>query len=275
MKECLFDAFTDSAKALIVLFPACILMELLEHADHVSLKDAIRRNRRISVVLGALMGLLPQCGFSVAAASLYAQGLISLGTLTAVFVSTSDEAALLMVSEGRIRELLGICAFKFVLACIGGYLADRINAKKESKSEELISYHEEHCEHGILLEALRHCGEIFMLILLSNFLLNIFFSVISDSLLSAITHAKKPVQILVSSLIGLIPGCGPSIFLSELFFRELISLGAYGAGLCSATGLGILTLWKEEKSRKKELLLSAYLLALSLAGGFLLTVITK
>ena len=90
------DAFWDTVRMLPFLFGAYLLMEWLEHRSGERMEGVLARARRLGPAAGALLGCVPQCGFSVAAAQLYAGRVITMGTLAAVFLSTSDEAVPLL-----------------------------------------------------------------------------------------------------------------------------------------------------------------------------------
>lgn len=93
------DAFLDTARMLPFLFAAYLLMEYLEHRGGDAMQHLLAKTNRFGAVLGGVLGCMPQCGFSVAAASLYNRGLITMGTLLSVFISTSDEALPMLLAS--------------------------------------------------------------------------------------------------------------------------------------------------------------------------------
>ena len=254
MKELLFDALLDTCKSIPVLFLCYLLIEYMEHRNNDQVKDIIRQNHKRSIFFGSLVGLIPQCGFSVAAANLFARGFLSLGTLIAIFITTSDEAPLLFISESRYKELGMILLLKLFIALFAGYLVDSFYpSRKKEESERLVSYHEEHCEHGIVKEAIAHTAEIALYILLINIALNILFASMSDALLNRVFLRDSLAQVFILALIGMFPNCAASIFITKLYFSNALSFASLLAGLISVAGLGYPTLIKYHKNRKEDL----------------------
>lgn len=277
-------AFLDTLKALPFLYLVYLLVSYFEHNSHKHLKF-FRSAKKFGPVVGGLVGTIPQCGFSVAMADLYSKKGITLGTLIAVFIATSDEAIPIMLSNyDFILPLLGMIAIKLVYAIICGYIIDLVLAlfrkKRENKMEQLIHEHDEKEEHkhsccadNIFLDALNHAWKIALFMLIVNLIFTavVEFSEFNISSLSTINIYLQPV---ITSLIGLIPNCVASVFLVELFMAGGISFGALLAGLATGAGLGILMLFKRNKKEwLKNLLILLLVYALGVILGLIINIL--
>lgn len=273
-------AFLDTLKALPILYLVYLLVSYFEHNSHKHLKF-FKSAKKFGPVVGGLVGTIPQCGFSVAMADLYSKKSISLGTLIAVFIATSDEAIPIMLSNyDFILPLLCMIAIKLVFAIICGYVIDlallAFRKKRENNLEPLAHSHNEHAEHdehkhsccadNIFLDALNHTWKI----VLFMFIVNLTFTAIVEFAgfdFASLSGMNIYLQPFLTSLIGLIPNCVASVFLVEIYMAGGISFGALLAGLASGAGLGILMLFKRNK---KEWLKNLLILLLVYALGVLL-----
>ena len=202
--------------------------------------------------------------FSVAAASLYSRRLISAGVLIAIFISTSDEAVLLLLSAQRWKDLLLIVLYKFLISVFTAFLVDHFHKQQEeNENGRLLDYHKEHCEHGVVKEALLHTLKISLYILSANILLNIAFENLSDSLLCAILLQGSVMQIFLAALVGFFPSCAARIFLSTCYLKGTLSFPAFFASLITIGGLGYASLVKNNKDPRTNLriLILIYLIA--------------
>ena len=116
------ETLEDTLKSLPILFIIYLLIEWLE--EHIRADKLLKyRNSVWGPLAGALAGCIPQCGFSAASATLYHSGVISAGTLIAVFLSTSDEALPIMISRAAsVPLILQLILWKIVIAVVAGYL---------------------------------------------------------------------------------------------------------------------------------------------------------
>lgn len=161
------DSFIDSVKLLPFLFLTYLAMEYLEHRAGEKMQDMIKRSGKAGPAIGGLLGIFPQCGFSAAASNLYAGRIISLGTLMAVFLSTSDEMLPIMISENvGIPMMAKVLGVKVLFAVIAGFGIDLVYRRKEKdmQIEHLCERHHCHCERGIWKSALHHTVEIYIYI---------------------------------------------------------------------------------------------------------------
>ncbi len=263
----------DSLKMLPFLFAAYLLIEFLEHRASDKLQHALSKSGSHGVIAGALLGCVPQCGFSVAAANLYAGRVITLGALMAVFLSTSDEAVPLLISNpDKAGMILPLILLKIVIALIAGFAVDfvlKLIHAKDSKPE--IHDHNVLCEHchceegGIFKSALRHTLSIFAFILLVSLLLNALIEGIGEETIAKLLLTDSVFQPFLAGLIGLIPNCAASVMLVQLYLAGSLSFGAMLAGLCTGAGMGLAVLFRTHKGLKKNL---AILLTLYLIGSF-------
>lgn len=177
MLDVLQDTIIDSLKLLPFLFVAYLIMEYIEHKISDKSKERIQKSGKFGPFFGSLLGLLPQCGFSVATTNLFAARIISLGTLIAVYLSTSDEMLPILISEAApVHTIITILALKFVIGMIYGFLIDLLLRKKNKYAENKIVdiCEEEHCdcEHGILKSALKHTISVFIYIFIFTLIIN-------------------------------------------------------------------------------------------------------
>lgn len=264
-------ALVDSAKALPFLFLAYLLMEAAEHYHSAKMEKAIRGIGKAGPLVGAMLGCIPQCGFSATASNLYAANLVSRGTLIAVFLSTSDEALpmLLGASEGR-GMILPLLGAKVVIGVVAGFAIDFYMARW-GRPRELYDLCEDcGCEEegsGILKPALWHTGHILLFIFLLNLILGLAMHLLGEELLGAILLKGSVLQPFVAALAGLIPNCAVSVTLTQLYLAGSLSFGSLLAGLCSGAGLGLAVLVKMNRSRRENLQIGGLLYLISALCG--------
>lgn len=267
MSDVILDTLLDTLKLIPFLFLTYLLMEYIEHKTGEKAELAIKRAGKFGPVIGGLLGIVPQCGFSASAASLYSGRIISLGTLIAVFLSTSDEMLPICISEKvKPRVIIEIIAIKAVVAIIIGLSVDII-AKITHRKQRAVDIHcicendNCHCEEGgIFKSALIHTGQISLFLLIITFALNLLIFLIGENSLSKIFVDIPIVGCAASALVGLIPNCAASVVITELFLKGIISTGSMIAGLLSSCGLGLLVLFRTNKKNLKENLLITLLL---------------
>ncbi len=263
MKDCLMDGLIDTAKLLPYLLITFIILELLEHKLSKKNEKLLKENQKVGPVLGGLLGALPQCGFSAMASSLFSGRVITIGTLVAVYLSTSDEMLPIMLSEhADTKELLLIICFKVLVGIIVGVIVDLILKKKEEKTHNHIHHmcEEEHChcdDDGIILSSIKHTIKIGLFILIANLLINLIIFKVGEDNLKDLLLDNNIITYFLSSLIGLIPNCAASVIITELYLSDLITLGTLISGLLTGCGLGLLLLFKTNKNLKENLTILA------------------
>ena len=217
--EILHHSLIDSLKTLPFLFLAYLLIEFLEHHTSGKMEKALAGSGKLGVIFGALLGCVPQCGFSAMAANLYAGRIISLGTLLAVFLSTSDEMVIIMLSQpGHVGQMLVLIGIKIVIAVLAGIVIDFIVKRNSVQGEENIKKLCSGCgcEHGIFLSALKHTAGIFAIVLAANIVLGGLIHLVGEDNLGEFMLSGSFFQPILAALIGLIPNCAASVLITEL-----------------------------------------------------------
>ncbi len=281
--DALRDALTDSVKMLPFLYLAYLLIEWLERHHGARIEQALAGGGRWGFVPGAVLGCVPQCGFSAVASNLYASRVITPGTLLAVFIATSDEAVPLLAAEPSQWTSLGVLLLcKAVFGMVGGALLDvplrhvlphSLYGGYAGHADE-VDCHEEHEEHsGIWLAALRHTLEIFLFILLFSLLIGLVFAWIGEETITAALAGMGVLQPMLTALVGLVPNCAASVLLAQLYIEGAISFGSLFAGLTAGAGVGLAVLWRVNPSWKQNLFMTGLLWAVGAVAGMILQVV--
>lgn len=268
-------AFIDCLRMLPFLFAAFLLIEALEHYSGNLSAKVMEKVGKAGPVVGALAGCIPQCGFSVMAANLYAGGVVSAGTLLAVFLATSDEAVLILLGNpGRAGEVIRLLAVKVVIAIVAGYVADLLLKERLSSvksSGNLCDHCGCHKEHaGILMPAWRHTFRLFIYLVLFTWGLNLVIEVFGIENLSAFLLGDTVFQPVIAALIGLIPNCAASVILTQLYLGGAISFASVVAGLSTGAGAGLIVLFKINRNRKENVKIMIMLYITAVVAGLLL-----
>lgn len=254
MIEVLTDAWLDSLKMLPLLFCAYLVIEYLEHRSGALLTAILKGSGRFGPAGGAALGVLPQCGFSVAAANFYSGGIITRGTLIAVFLSTSDEAIpVLLTMKDSSPLIFSLIGLKLAVALICGFLIDIVDSRR-GRNRHLIhaGEHSElcghcHCQDGILKAAVNHTLRVFGFILSVSLILNGVFYALGEAAVAQALMSNSPMQPFITGIFGFIPNCAASVILTELLISGSISYGAAFAGLCTGAGFGLAVLLKTNR----------------------------
>ena len=278
MKEVILDTIIDSLKLIPFLLVAFLIIELLEHKLNNKTKSIITKSKKIGPIIGSLLGVIPQCGFSVMATNLYITRIITLGTLISIYLSTSDEMLIIMISEKvEISLILKILLIKIFFGIVYGLIIDKIiNKKKKDKDTNYELCDEEHCDcnHSILLSAIKHTLHITLFIFIITLIINTIFTLLGDNYLSKILLNNSILSPFITSLIGLIPNCAASVILTELYLNSTISLGALIGGLLTSSGSSLLVLIKNNKNQKENLSIILLLYALGVLSGIIIELIS-
>lgn len=278
MKEIIIDTVVDSLKILPFLFITFLVLEYLEHKMSKKTEKAVKKAGKLGPLLGGIVGAFPQCGFSVAATNLYATRVISLGTLIAIYLSTSDEMLPILLSENAsIVVIFKFIFIKIIVGIIFGFIIDFILRKRKVEDVNIKSLCEdEHChcyEHSILKSAIKHTLNIAFFIFIISFILNIAFSYLGEELISKIFMKNSILGPFLASLIGLIPNCGASVVLTELYLNNTISFASSIAGLLSSSGVGILLLFKVNKNIKENIFILLTIYFIGVFTGLIINII--
>ena len=271
-------AFFDTLKVLPSLFLIYFLIEYLEHKNNNKAHHLFMKSEKAGPLFGGLFGCIPQCGFSVIASELYSKRFITLGTIIAVFVATSDEAIPMLLSEPTLwSKMLLLIGIKLVVAIIAGFLIDAFTKKKhhvhhhhcEEEHEEHHHYHGncESCHDGVLKSTLIHVVKIFIFIFINSVALGFLMEYIPKDMLSV----NKWLQPFISPIIGLIPNCAASVLLTELYIEEIITLSSLIGGLCAGAGVGLIVLFRLNKSVKENISVVFILYLIGVISSLILT----
>lgn len=283
--ESIKEASIDSLKLLPFLFITYLLMEYLEHKMSKKSKELVKKSGKFGPLLGSLLGIVPQCGFSAAAANIYAGRVITLGTLIAIFLSTSDEMLPILISEAApISLILQILLIKVIIGMIVGMAIDFIiqqyrkkNNKKLQEDEKIEDICEnEHChcnEKNILKSAIHHTISIFVFIFIISVIINIVISCIGKENISNFILNTPIIGPLIATFVGLIPNCAGSVILTQLYLNNMITFGSMLAGLLAGNGIGILILFKVNKNVKENLKILAILYVIGVTCGIIIDLI--
>lgn len=259
--EAALDALLDSLKMLPFLFLAYWLIEYIERRHSEKIEHALAGGGRFGFVPGALLGCVPQCGFSAMAANLYASKVITLGTLIAVFLSTSDEAVpLLIASPDHWTDLLIILGIKVLCGLIAGFVLDILLQKALPASlrggyagkQQEVDCHGHHEHDGILLASIKHTLSIFAFILVFNLLMGLLIGWVGEETIAAFVSGWGWLQPLVAGLVGLIPNCAASVLLTQLYINGALTMGGVIAGLCTGAGVGLAVLVRTNRRAVKQ-----------------------
>lgn len=288
--DVLKDTLIDSLKLIPFLFLTYLVMEYLEHKTSEKTGHLIKKSGKFGPLIGGIAGAFPQCGFSAAAASLFSGGVISAGTLLAIFLSTSDEMLPIFLSEaveaGTILRVLGT---KILIGTLSGFLIDilwRALEKKRTKSEERTHHHREHhekdihhlCEHehchceegNILKSAVSHTIQIAGFIFLISLVVGMAVELVGQDQIGAFISNRRIEGVFLAALVGLIPNCASSVVITQLYLTGLLGSGQMMAGLLVGAGVGILILCRTNKNGKENMGLIGLLYALGVFWGILI-----
>ena len=279
MKDCIMDGLLDTVKLLPYLLITFLLLEFIEHKLSKKSQKVLLKNKKYGSFAGGLLGALPQCGFSSMAANLFSARVITMGTLIAVFLSTSDEMLPIMLSEKCSPLLLfKIVGFKVLVGILIGFIVDLIYQKNTNNKNEEIKEICEHdhcgCEHdGIILSSIKHTLKIGFFILIVNLLINVIIFKVGENNLSNLLHHKNILSYFIACLIGLIPNCAGSVIITEVYLAKFITVGTMIGGLLTGSGLGILLLFKTNKNLKENLSILSIIYFTGVLLGFIIDLV--
>lgn len=287
MLEILLDTGIDALKLLPFLFVTYLIMEYIEHKTGDKTKNIIKKSGKWGPVLGAILGVFPQCGFSAAAANLYAGKVITMGTLIAIFLSTSDEMLPILISEAAPVELiLKVLAVKLAIGLITGIVIDcvgQVFRKKREKKEEAETGEEighmcehEHChceKEGIFKSSIKHTLNIFVFIIIISLIMNIIIHFIGEENISNLILNMPVVGPLIAGIVGLIPNCASSVILTQLYLQNVISLGSMIGGLLVGSGIGMLVLFRVNENFKENIKILTILYLIGVLSGIIIDLI--
>lgn len=275
MIEIAADTLLDGIKLLPFLFITYLGMEYIEHKTSEKSRKIMKESGKWGPAIGGMLGIVPQCGFSTAASNLYAGRIITLGTLTAVFLSTSDEMLPILISEqvspGVIFKILFM---KAVIGVLAGFTIDfflrskKVEEELELRIEHMCDHEHCHCKEGkIFRSAVKHTLQIFLFIVLISFLLNLGMEIIGEEALAAFLSGRTILGPVLAGLVGLIPNCASSVVLTQLYLEGMLGAGAMTAGLLAGSGVGLLVLYRVNDDLKENIRITAMIYGIGVIVG--------
>lgn len=275
MLDILLDTFLDSLKLLPFLLITYLLMEYLEHKSLKSNTKLMERAGKLGPLWGSILGVLPQCGFSVASSNLYVSRVISLGTLISIYLSTSDEMLVVLLSKSvSIKIILLLVILKVLVGMSFGFLIDFLFRKKNNNFDsELCEREDCHCGSNIFTSSIKHTFNTYIFILGVTFLFNVLTSFVSMDKVSLFLRNFSFLTPFILGVIGLIPSCASSVIITELFLDNVISLGSALAGLFANSGVALAVLFRNNKNRKENFLILGILYIISVVSGIIINII--
>lgn len=280
----LLHALLDTINVFLVIFLLYILLSFIE--DKITKK--FEKSSKFSPIYGALIGIIPQCGFSIVSSDLYRKKNISLGTLLAVFIVCSDEAIPIFLSHpDKALSVIPLLIIKLITAIIFGYLIDFILLKHQEIKERKIHNHDtniihkgcchnhihevkENKLHKHLIDPLIHSLKIIIYVFIVNVIFALLIYFIGEENIANFLNANVYLTPLLSSIIGLIPNCASSVIISELYINNTLTFAATMSGLICNAGLGLVYLYKDKSKIKNSLLITLLLFLIANFVGYLL-----
>lgn len=287
----LAHTFEHTWYMLFVLFAVYLVIEFIEHKA-MNRARSVLSNKYYGIAAASALGLFPQCGFSVVAANLYAERLISAGTVAAVFVATSDEALpILLANPESAKWFLPVLLIKFVWAIIVGFIVNFIfkltkldkhepkhtheHSHGEHKHESGEHHHCEHCDSGkgIFGASIKRAVSVFLYIFITSLVLHLVIDLVGEDNLKTVLMTNSLIQPFLAALVGLIPNCAASIVTTELFVSGALGFGSLVAALSAGAGIGMLVLFRVNRDYKKNFALLGILYITSALLGVIIELV--
>ena len=245
-------AAEDSVRMLPFLFAAYWFIEYIEHRHSAGLERVLAGGGRFGFVPAAALGLVPQCGFSAMAANLYGSKVITLGTLLAVFIATSDEAIpILIAMPDKWDSMFLLIGWKLIVALAAGVCIDVLFKRfipasvrgGYAGSMNEVDCHDHEEQDSILVEW------------------------IGEDAISALLAQAGMFQPVAAGLLGLVPNCAASVLITQLYAAGSLSLGGAVAGLSTSAGVGLAVLFRTNRSAKQNVFITALLYMIGTVAG--------
>lgn len=279
--EILLHTLIDTAKIVPFLYLTYLFMEFLEHKSGNAAENWLRRSGRIGPLVGGAFGIVPQCGFSAAASGLYSGRVITVGTLLAIYLSTSDEMLPILISHGApIGFMLKILAAKLAVGVAAGFAVDGVlrvvyRRRRQAQEPQIEDFCErENCRCGehFALSALRHTVKITLFVLIFCFVLNLVIQGVGEDKLASLVLNRPVLGNLLSATVGLIPNCASSIVLTELYLSGVLSVGAMMSGLLVNAGVAVVLLFRNNRPVLDSVRILLLLLGIGIFVGILIDI---
>ncbi len=280
-------SLSDTWLMLPLLFITYIFLEFFDRKETNSDEKIFFGLQKYGPLVGAVVGLIPQCGFSILAAMLYVQRNITMGTLIAVMIATSDEAIPILLSNPELYSTLGLLiVLKFIIAVAVGYFTDKALFKKQKivyfddmEEEDDEEYEEEagsscpccYPQYPIPVSALLRALRIYAFIFVTSVVLTLCIEIIGEETLGTILLSKSIFQPVLASIFGFIPNCAITVVLAQLFAAGELQFGSLLAGLITNAGLGLVVLIRYGERKKNIFRIVTVLFVTASLCGMILT----
>ncbi len=298
------DSVLDTLELVPFLFVTYLAMEALEHSTEGRMQGLVARAGHAGPIVGGLLGAVPQCGFSAMAATLYSGGVVTAGTLVAVILSTSDEMVpVFLAHQEPAGRLLSIMLLKVVVGIVVGLLLDAVlhavrhvgnpqphihdlcerahchceddeagsDASPESDAdghgEAERGHHHGHGHWAIVRSAAIHTVQVTGFILLVTFLFGLLIEVMGEDALAQLLGSHPVRATFLAALVGLIPNCGASVAITELYLDGVLAAGPMVAGLLVSGGVGLLVLFRTNRDVRQNVAVTAFIYAVGVVVG--------
>ena len=283
LEHVVVHAIEDNLSIIPFLFITYCIMESMEHAVSTKTEGMVKYSGKMGPLFGGLLGVIPQCGFSAAAASFYSGGVITLGTLLAIFLSTSDEMLPILISETvPVLTIVKMIGLKALVGVVAGFLVD-FSLKRIGKGHVVQKHihdlcEQDHChceeeESSIWKSALVHTIKVFGFIFIFSAVLNLVLECGGEDGLEWLANNHSFLAAIVTGMAGLVPNCAASVIITQLYLKQLISAGAMMAGLMVGAGVGVLVLFKTNRPWKQNVKIVGLLYAIGVTAGLLMDLV--
>lgn len=279
LKEVVWHSILDSLKIVAFLFCAYLVMEFIEHKASEKVEGFVKKAGALGPLAGGALGVVPQCGFSTVASNFYTARVITMGTLIAVFLSTSDEMLPIMITGSLSwKFILAILGYKLAVAVLVGFAVDFVlrlmrRGNEAIDIDEICENDNCHCERGIFHSACHHTLTVGGFVLLITLVLNLVIFLVGEEALSSILYDKFFIGHVIAAFVGLIPNCAVSVALTELCAGGYITVGTMLSGLFAGSGVGLLVLLRVNKRRKENIVIVGILILSGILFGMLADII--
>lgn len=287
--DVVLDALIDSAKLIPFLFIIYILLEYIDRKSGTTVYSAISKAKKLGPLFGGIIGAVPQCGLSAAAATLYSNKVISVGVLLAVFLSASDDMVPIFITEAvPVIKLIKVLFCKMIIGVVTGYLVDifirlvkkkeeapkptvRMMSRKQVASADTVQICTASCCRGnFWLAVTKHTLQVFGFVFVVSIILGIVIGAVGEDVIGRMLGSTPVLGQFAASLIGLIPNCASSIIITQLYLSGTLNTGSFIAGLLVNAGVGILTLLRSNKNKKDSIKIIAALYFIGVFWGIII-----
>ena len=277
MLDILLDVLKDSLRLLPFLFFAFLIIELLEHKFNKYTKKVTKNSGKFGPIIGSVLGLFPQCGFSVMATNLYVTRLITLGTLISIYLATSDEMLPILLSQSVApSEIIKILSIKFLIALITGIIIDLLFKSTIEHKKHYDICNKEHChckEDGVIKSTIHHTLKIWIFIFICLLGIESLIEFMPEGTINNIFKSMGIFSPFIASLIGLIPSCGASVIITELYLNSMITLSSLISGLLTGSGVALIVLFRENDNIKNSFKILLILYTVGVVSGLIIELI--